>query len=238
MKGFIRTLCLMVTSAVMTLPAQAEGFGINATRLIYPQGAKSITATVRNTLPNLPYLVQANISKTIDGSENTPFWLTPPIFRLEPQSTNQLRIALKGESLPDDRESVFYLNTRAIPASQATGSDDLTQKVSGAVQLGVGTIIKLFYRPAGLSGSSVQAQKGLKFAVSATGLTVTNPSPYFVSLAGLNFAGKTLPLISPDALMLKPFGSHTYPTTLSRGHISWKTINDQGGIDSYEYPLP
>lgn len=237
MNFFIGACFVLAASTVTVFSVQAEGFGINATRLIYPQGAKSIAVTVRNTMPALPYLVQANISLTMDGNEKTPFWLTPPIFRLEPNSTNQLRIAINHPHLPHDRESVFYLNTRAIPASQKGPVNSPAQNVSGAIQLGVGTIIKVFYRPVDLAGSSAQAQQGLKFSVSAKGLSVNNPSPYFVSLAGLTFNGKPLSLVSAEAMMIAPFGSHTYPTTVAKGKVAWRTINDQGGIDGFEYSL-
>jgi fimbrial chaperone protein len=238
MKVLMGTLLFIAANAIVIPSVKAEGFGINATRLIYPQGAKSIAVTLRNTMPAVPYLVQANISLSVDGNEKTPFWLTPPIFRLEPNSTNQLRIALNNPHLPLDRESVFYLNTRAIPASQKGPAGAATPNVSGAIQLGVGTIIKMFYRPGGLPGTAAEAQSGLKFSASARGLKVSNPSPYFVSLAGLTFNGKVLPLQTPEALMIAPFGSHTYPASQAKGKVAWKTINDQGGIDGFEHQLP
>ncbi|MFZ1871579.1 MAG: molecular chaperone [Chania sp.] len=224
---------LSCSSAVM-----ADGFGINATRLIYPQGADSISVSVRNTQPVMPYLVQVALSKSPDSREAAPFMVTPPIFRLEPKSVNQIRIAANGESLAKDRESVFYFHATAIPASQAPTAKQPNAGVQAAVQFGVGNIIKMFYRPEGLPSTSTEAQKGLQFSRVNDGLQVNNPSPYFVSLAGIKFGGQALKLDSAAALMIAPFGSHTYATQVRNGTIEWQTINDQGGVDAFKQALP
>ncbi|CAM4293714.1 fimbrial biogenesis chaperone [Serratia silvae] len=216
----------------------ADGFGINATRLIYPQGAGSIAVTVRNTQPALPYLVQATVSQTPNSREATPFTVTPPIFRLEAKSINQIRIAGDDTSLAKDRESVFYFQAMAVPAAAAPSANQQSANVQATAQFGVGNIIKLFYRPAGLPSNSGSAQKNLQFARVVNGLQVSNPSPYFVSLASLTFAGQALKLDTPDALMIAPFSSHTYPTKVKSGAIDWQTINDQGGVDAFKQVLP
>ena len=235
-----QTLYFPVMMALLSCPVVvlADGFGINATRLIYPQGADSIAVSVRNTQPTSPYLVQVSVSRTSDRRDVTPFTVTPPIFRLEPKSENQVRIIGNGISLPTDRESVFYFNATAIPATTAPMAIKQNADVHAAVQFGVGSIIKLFYRPTGLPSTAEAAQKNLQFTSVNNGLQVSNPSPYFVSLASIKVAGQTLKLDSPAALMIAPFGSHTYPTTVRHGSVTWQTINDQGGIDAFKHALP
>lgn len=241
MKRFISLFSLVVVLLCTPALGLAEGFGINATRLIYPEGASSISVAVRNTLPQQPYLVQVGISGKQDAQTSTPFVVTPPLFRMEPKSVSQLRIAFTGASLPSDRESVFYFQATAIPASTQTDPAQLRNDVQAHVRFGVGSIIKLFYRPASLTGSSAPAQKGLVFTREAGGLKVTNPSPYFVSLAELKAGGQKLALDTPAALMLAPFGSHTWPvkTALAASsQVQWKAINDNGGIDAFSASLP
>lgn len=219
----------------------AAGFGIDATRIIYPEDASSVNVTVRNTLTAGPYLVQSSVSSKQDEKASAPFNVTPPLFRLEPQSTNQLRIAFTGTQLPGDRESVFYLHASAIPSSEI--NDKLQSKggVQAQLKFGVGSIIKLFYRPADLSGSSDDAQKGLRFSYNAGELKVTNPSPYFVSFSSLTFGGQKLPLDSSAARMLVPFGSHTWSVKskpVKGRRIEWQTINDLGGHNAFNTALP
>ncbi|MGF6192844.1 fimbrial biogenesis chaperone [Serratia sp. 2723] len=216
----------------------ADGFGINATRLIYPQGAGSIAVTLRNTQPALPYLVQTAVSLNPNSRDAAPFTVTPPVFRLEAKSENQVRITGNDASLPKDRESVFYFQAMAIPAAAEPTASQQSANVSATAQFGVGNIIKLFYRPAELPSDSGSAQKNLRFTRVNNGLQVSNPSPYFVSLASLTFAGQRLKLDTPAALMIAPFGSHIYPTTAKSGAIDWQTINDQGGVDAFKQALP
>ncbi|WP_159566164.1 fimbrial biogenesis chaperone [Budvicia diplopodorum] len=239
MNGLLRALLIVTSCSIWTSVAMADGFGINATRLIYPEGANSITVTVRNTMPELPYLVQSMVTLNLDGQPASQFTVTPPLFRLEPNTTNQMRIAGKIGNLPKDRESVFYFNARAIPASKSVLADNQPRAVTGATQFGVGNIIKLFYRPSGLAGTSDDAQKGLTFERAGNGLKVTNTSPYFVNLVSLAFAGQKLSLEAPGGVaMLAPFESHIYPTSHRSGQIAWKTITDQGAMNGFEHSMP
>lgn len=236
--------CSLIPLATVTLlsvcasSVQADGFGINATRLIYPEGESSISTTLRNTISNSPWLVRAVVSSAQDKQLGAPFQVIPPLFRLEPSSTNQVRIALTRDELPKDRESVFYFHATAVPASSKTGDLNPQESINGMVQFGVGNIIKLFYRPSGLSVTPAQAQKSLQFKATTHGIEVSNPSPYFVSLDSLTVAGKTLPLSTPDARMLAPFGSHSWPTSQPKGKVEWQTINDYGGTDAHSLVLP
>ncbi|HBN0910107.1 molecular chaperone [Escherichia coli] len=243
MTHFFSRFILMPILLATAFQLQAAGFGINATRLIYPANAGSISVTVRNTETKTPYLVQAKISRTQDTQTPAPFAVTPPLFRLEPQSTNQLRIAFTSASLPSDRESIFYLHATAIPASNAVDSSQAGSGIYGGARFGVGNIIKLFYRPQGLQGTSAAAQKKLQFSIvdGGGGLKVINSSAYYVSLAELSVGGQKLALNEPSALMLPPFGSHTWSVkkTISPGSkVEWKAINDIGGIDAFSAVIP
>lgn len=240
MTRFISLFSLIV-ALVQPLAGYAAGFGINATRLIYPEGAKSINVTVRNTLTHDPYLVQAAVSSKQDSQAAAPFAVTPPLFRLESQSTNQIRIAYTGAALPADRKSIFYFHATAIPASKPTDTAQQGSDIQAQLRFGVGSIIKVFYRPANLNGSAATAQKGLTFARSEGGLKVTNNSPYFVSLAELQVGGQKLALDTPASLMLAPFGSHvwTAKAPLTPGsQVKWQAINDTGGTDAFNAQLP
>ncbi|AHG18912.1 pilus assembly protein PapD [Chania multitudinisentens RB-25] len=229
---------LLLTVLIQPAVAQVGGFGINATRLIYPQGADSISVTVRNTMTTQPYLVQARISRSQDGSETAPFQVRPSLFRLEPSSINQIRIVMQQAILPTNRESIFYFHASAIPASTDPVSSNQRPGVYGSTQFGVGNIIKLIYRPANLPFSSMEAQQNLKFSRVKEGLRITNSSPYFVSFASVSVGGQVLKLDTPAALMLAPFSEHTYPTTKAQGAVHWKTINDEGGLNEFNHDLP
>lgn len=232
---------LLFSLLIVVQPGWAAGFGINATRLIYPQAANSIAAELRNTHSSEPLLAQVGVSDKPEARSRAPFAVTPPLFRLEPQSVNQVRITRTGGDLPADRESVFYFHATAIAASEMPEKAHSQGDALANARFGVGNVIKLFYRPAGLSGSSVDAQKNLQFSWEAGSLRVVNPSPYHVSFAGLQVAGKPLPLNTPAALMLVPGGGHSWPVNgpLPAGsRVTWQTINDSGGHNDHSAALP
>ncbi|WP_279206111.1 fimbrial biogenesis chaperone [Obesumbacterium proteus] len=231
MKKLIAALGLILLSSLNL--SYAEGFGINVTRIVFQEYFDSTTVTLRNTSTSQAYVVQARMSQTIDGFEDTPFIVTPPIFRLDPDTTNNLRIKLDKKSvLPVDRESIFYLNTRAIPSSMQNSYKGDSKRISGVAQFGVGTIIKLFYRPKGLASSPEDAQRKIKFSKTANEMHVRNNSPYFINFASLKIDGKSLIKKNTPA-MLEPYSEYFYPTEIKHGKITWSTINDFGGINEY-----
>ncbi|HBU8526149.1 fimbrial biogenesis chaperone [Klebsiella aerogenes] len=219
--------------ALFTSTVFADGFGINVTRVIFKGNSNNTTVVLRNTSPKDTYIVQSRISKTVDGYEQTPFTITPPIFRLEPASTNNLRIRLNSSNLlSQDRETIFYLNTRAIPASIQKDKTDGVNRISGTAQFGVGTIIKLFYRPKNTPGTSDDAQKNVSFSTTPKGIKVKNNSAYYINFSSLTING--IPLIKNNApSMIAPYDEFIYVSSIKKGKVSWSTINDYGGINAY-----
>lgn len=227
---------ILIIAAFIPYYTWSSGLGINATRLIYPEGATSIQAQVSNTLQSSPYLVQVTASRKQNAVTQSPFNVTPPLFRLESGSVTNIRIAYNGDPLPENRESVFYLHSVGIQGSGAESS-----KLSETnINIGVGNVIKIFYRPEGLKGSAMLAQEGLEFIRYKDRLLVKNPSAYFVSLNSLQVDSKRLELKKPEQLMLSPGGNAIWivSTSLVSGSIvKWTTINDFGGINEHQKVL-
>lgn len=219
---------LLVPALLLSSAVSAEGgVGINSTRLIYPADAKSINVGMRNTSDVQPYLIKTSVSTKPDKVVPAPFLVNPSLFRIEPKSTRQTRIVFKGSDLPQDRESVFYFTGTAIPASSADKGP--TPLVKGAMQIALGTTIKLFYRPVDLPTTSKEAQEKLKFTAVSGGVRVTNSSPYFVTISSLNINDKELSLDDTEEKMIAPFSYRTYQTAERKGKVSGYTIDDFGG---------
>lgn len=159
----------------MALCAQncfAGGVALSSTRVIYNGDKKEASLTVNNKSSNEEFLIQSWIDD-INGSKKTPFIITPPLFKLNPTKNNVLRIVKTTDSLPQDRESVYWINVKSIPAK----SDDASER--NVLQIAVRTRLKLFYRPAGLKGNSMDAWSQLRFSKAENGqLKVENPSVF------------------------------------------------------------
>ncbi|MCL7707702.1 molecular chaperone, partial [Enterobacter kobei] len=85
-----------------------------------------------------------------------PFMVTPPLFRLAAHQDNTLRVVRTGGTLPEDRESLYWLNIKSIPSAA---------KIEGVnrLQIAIKTRIKLMYRPASVSGKPEDVASALKW---------------------------------------------------------------------------
>ena len=231
-KYFLRGL---ITSGLLLSSglSMAEGFGINATRLIYPSDQKSITVTLHNSRPNVSYLAQATVSTQRDKRVDAPFNVLPNLVRLEPKKTQSLRISFAGGKLPENQESLFYFHAKAIPGSAVPLLEADNTRFTVRNPMAVGHTIKMFYRPTKLTSTSEEAQKNLQFSQARDGIKVNNESPYYVNLLRLKINGKELKIAEAEKKMLAPFSSEIYPSSQKQGSVNWETINDMGGLSAF-----
>ncbi|EOW4282748.1 fimbria/pilus periplasmic chaperone, partial [Escherichia coli] len=147
----------------------AGGVALSTTRVIYDGGKKEASLTVENHNKNEEFLIQSWIDD-VNGNKKTPFIITPPLFKLDPDKNNVLRIVNIEDTLPKDRESVYWINVKAIPAKSAENEN------KNVLQIAVRTRLKLFYRPKGLPGSNLEAMKQLRFQCQNNQIVVNNDS--------------------------------------------------------------
>lgn len=207
---------LLLTMGMAT-NASAGGIALGATRVIYPQGDKQVSLPVINSSTDNTFLIQSWIAN-VEGVKSPDFILTPPLFVIHPKKENTLRIMYVGPDLPADRETVFYLNSKAIP------SIDKNKLQGNTLQIATQSVIKLFIRPKKLTSLSTDAPKTLTCQTANGKVTITNPSPYYVSLVQF-FVGETrLPnsMVAPkNTLTLDIPGSGS-------GSVKFQTVNDFG----------
>ncbi|HGJ5875198.1 MAG TPA: molecular chaperone [Arsenophonus sp.] len=195
---------------------------ISGTRVIYDGNKREASILVTNNDENRPYLIQSFISTDADGKK-APFIVTPPLFRLDAGRENILRIMRTGGDLPLDRESVFYLNVKAIPSAQ--------DNMQNVLFITVKTRIKLFYRPKDIQGDAEESYKLLTFRRVGKQLEVKNPTNYYVTINQLKMGNQIVNL--NDAEMIAPQGAaYFHIPTKSSDLISWSSINSYGGIST------
>ncbi|MBF9771257.1 fimbria/pilus periplasmic chaperone [Enterobacter asburiae] len=214
LNSLLSLLCLGSINSVY-----AEGIALGTTRIIYPLSEKQSSINVINTNKKETFLVQSWVSDS-QGNKLTSFSVTPPLFVMKPEKANVIRIMYVGPKLPEDRESVFYFNNKAIP------SVDKKDLKGNTLQIATQSIIKLFMRPSHLSMKSIDAPGTLRCQQSGNTITITNPSPYFVSLVKFSVGGKALP-----NNMVPPMGNLqvAVPENI-HGTISFQTMNDYGAV--------
>lgn len=86
--------------------------------------------------------------------------------------------------LPSNKETVYWLNIKSIPATERAEQNTL--------QISVKTRIKMFYRPAGLTGNASEAYKFQRFTKNGNQLRVDNPTPYYVSFYSIKIGANEI----------------------------------------------
>lgn len=233
-----RILKVGLMSLIFVYSYSIAGISIDNTRIIFSDtNIKNgqligVTSSIQSLTP---YIVKAQVLGDIRGDLiNTPFSVNPSLFRLEPGTTNQLRILKTGnQTLPQDRESIFYFRTIASPAGK---KDNTTEEnnLAGAITVSTGTVIKLFYRPSKLPMSQQQAMSTLQFNQLNNVLKITNPSPYYVTLKSLKVGDKSIYLdVEKQNDLLAPYGEMIYHEVNNNKKVTWEAINDYGEVETF-----
>lgn len=199
--------------------ASPGGVTVGGTRLIYDGSRKEASLSVTNS-DTAPYLIQSWAENQNGGAEKVPFIVTPPLFRLEGNQQNVLRIVRTAGSLPEDRESLYWLSVKSIPRGTPQGE-------ANTLQIAVKSRIKLIYRPAALSGVPEDQAEKLSWRVAGNRLTVTNPTPFVMNFKQVRVGGRDV----KDATYVLPMSQATFtaPSGVA-GTVSWKLISDYGGV--------
>ena len=211
-----------VAALLMTFGMAAQaGVVVGGTRLIYDGGKKESAININNP-DKTPYLIQS----WVDGEENAqgravekaPFIVTPPLFRLDGNQKNILRVVRAGGNLPETRETLYWLNIKSIPSAE---------KRENTLQIAVKTRIKLIYRPSGVKSTLEEAAKTLTWKRNGNRIQVTNPSAHYITFFNVNINGnamKNVTMVAPQS-----DASFDLPANVTGGSLSWQFINDYGG---------
>lgn len=218
-----------ILSLTVALDAQA-GIELSATRLIFEQKKNEASVTVKNS-GGQEILLQSWIESNDEDSHEPPFIVTPPLAKLDDNGRQVLRVLYRGTGMPDDKESVVWLNTQEIP--QASDQEN-------TLQLAVRQRIKLFYRPAGLTSTVTDAPGLLAWQLvkeaGQVALHITNPGQYHVSMLGISL-GEGAHTESIDGTMVNPGQTLVIPiknnTMTAQSKLSFYSINDWGGRIAY-----
>lgn len=206
--------------AVAALPAWGNVY-IYGTRVIYPAAKKEVTVQLMNQ-GDRSALVQAWID---DGDTRTPpeklqvpFLVTPPVVKVKGNTGQQLKIKLTKENLPQDRESIYYLNVLDIPPNGTNNTE--SNKIKFALQ----NRIKLIYRPTGLHAVNKESFNQLHIKRASTGIVIENSSPNWLTIPEINNGTK----INKETLLLAPRTNLTLSGAPAASKYAVTLIDDYG----------
>ncbi|SUI92885.1 long polar fimbrial operon protein LpfB [Shigella flexneri] len=198
--------------------------------MVYLSNNADKSISVFSKEEKIPYLIQAWVDPfNKEDKSKAPFTVIPPVSRLEPSQEKILRIIhTKGVSLPDDHESVFWLNIKNIPPSASN-------KATNSLEIAVKTRIKLFWRPANIRLIPEDAAPKVKWRREGRNLIAENPNPIHISVMDVIVDGHDVPLN-----MIRPFETLTLPLPANSagGQMTWRFINDYGAVSGFAPIFP
>lgn len=213
----------VLLASLLVLPAHA-GFSLGQTRVIYNETERQSNLRIINSSDSDYYLVQSWINE--NERENSPrsnaFIITPPILKLMPDSENTLLIRTMSDKFPEDRESLSFINVKAIPAVD----DAVKNKITFATK----SVIKLIYRPKSLnSQDAADSWKKLVFTPQAGAIKLNNPTPYFINIGILSVNGH-----AENISYVAPFSDTNIKLKANERPVSveYNVINDFGGASA------
>jgi len=237
-QGVVATMMLMACCQAMASVV------ISGTRLIYPAHETEITVTLKNN-GELPVLVQTWVDSGDPASSPThstaPFVLSPPVFRMDPNKGQSVRMMFTGASVPEDKESVYYFNLLEVPANRPE-----TGTPVNILQMAFRSRIKIFYRPQTLAGDASDAIERVQWRVArqAGGIALVghNPTGFHITVTGVvlvdgeqRFAGGS-EMIAPGATQafVLPALKHL---PRPQAQVELSAINDYGADVVIKRPL-
>ncbi|MFG1173420.1 molecular chaperone [Erwiniaceae bacterium CAU 1747] len=200
------------------------GIQVDATRVIYKGADKSASLPIQNDASEA-YMVQTWLD-TGDKSQvpkNLPIVVVPPILKMDAGKTAILRFIYSGTGLPQDKETLLWINVQEIPPGP---------KRDNVLQIAVRTRIKLFYRPDSLNTSLEKQVEKLRWQRTASGLQVVNDGPLHITFGTLHMKNRAGRVVNVEANMVEPGGRLLFklPVDVIAGNtISFSYINDFGG---------
>ncbi len=239
-------VAMMVLALSLGTGSAHAGVVISGTRVIYSAQEREVTIKLSNE-GDAPALVQAWLDtgnpNAMPEESKVPFTLSPPLFRLDPKKGQSLRLIYTQEALPQDKESLFWLNVLEVPPRAAAST---TSDMPNSLQLAFRSRIKVFFRPKGLPGDANDAAAKVtwKFVRKDNGsyaLEAVNPTPYHVTFSKVvatdgaaTWENDKGGMVDPNATMDFDVGS-TAPLASAPQHVDYTFINDYGAGTEGKY---
>jgi len=230
------TLALLSLCTCLTFTASASVI-MTGTRIVFPSNVTEKIVQFKNPDPQ-PFIVQLQITNEKNQPDNNaPFTLVPPVFRMEPNSGHSVRLITNGtEVLPKDKESIFYLNFTQLPALKAS------QQNNNQLVIAVTSRVKIFYRPAALTGLPTDASQSLKFGLQQGDVVVNNPTGFYITIRKAQLEmGKNSATLA-ESVMIPPKSTVKWHvskkiTTLNGASLKLILVNDYGADVTREMHL-
>lgn len=217
----VSALTIFSNTAIATENAtqMLGGVGLDQTRVIFQNGDIKKEFGIINKMPS-SMLVSSWVTD-LERNPSEAFVVTPSLFQLRSGATGKGIIQLVS-SLPQDRESVFWLVVNTVSAGEAKAQQ---------MKIAVGQRIKVFYRPKGLEGNTSSSASKLKWEYKDGQLTAKNETALSVTVGDIFIGDKRMNVTG----MILPFSENSWNINFKPNNCEFSFIDEYGG--EVKFPL-
>ena len=151
---------------------------------------------------------------------NVPFMLTPPVAKIPGDSGQQLKIKKMPNTLPNDKESLFFLNVLDIPPNNPDSAG------KNVLKFAMQNRIKLFYRPKGIAAVNKNTFHKLALTRSGNSYSIRNDAANWVTVTEVKANNVK---INNESIMLAPLSSANVALKNTNANQYKMTIIDDHG---------
>lgn len=224
----LKGLFILASLFLFTTSSHAA-FVLNSTRYIFDEKKENISLQVDNESAQ-EYGGQIWIENQEQSDKNVYFAPSPTFFKVTGQHKQVLRILKINDTLPKDKESLFWINVQEIPKAPKDGAN--------ALSIALHTQVKMIYRPDILKDKRENAEKNIKLINDGSSTVLFNDSPYYFAVINIKQNGKNVNLdedIKNKIAVFSPFEKISLNKKLT-GNISFVAFDDYGVDREYEIP--
>lgn len=226
---FISSSFIFVKSYADDMRTHQKSYSVKlgSTRVIYNGGSKAASILVTNP-ERYPVLIQSRTNAE-NKSDQGSFIVTPPLFRLEAGMTSSLKIILKNDAMPTNRESLEWLCVQGIPPIENEDKPSNLKIAEIVLQVSMKTCNKILFRPSGLKDDPLLYAEKIKWKIEGDTLRGFNDSPFYMNISTLKVGG--FDVFNPQ--YIAPFSEKTFEIKkTANSNIEWSVISDNGGEGS------
>ena len=221
----MKSKIVVLAALLSSLFAQSANaaLALDATRYIYEGNKAAISATANNEADR-EYGGQVWVDNIIEKDTRPTFIATPSFFKIKGKGRQVFRIMKVSDHMPQDKESVYWLNLQEIPP-----------KIEGSgISMAIRTRVKLFYRPEALIKGRTNAEKNMTIDYLPEKQFLVNSTPYIFAIGAI-FDKQDKPIVLPkkeqDALTMFMPGDKVNVTGFNVKSVS--ALDDFGNMNTF-----
>ena len=240
MRMIIKLLCLLMLLSHNSIIY--AGFAISSNRVIYNESDRERSLVLAN-INDYPIVAQTWVDNGAGYPDQSkaPFIVLPAVFKMNPKGIQAVRIIHNGNTMPQDRESVFWINLYEIPG-KTQQQLNFSEESLARLDLAMNTQLKVFYRPKSLKSMDIeQISKKIQFSIKEVNgnkfLVCNNPTPYHLSFINIFLKQKDndFEIGNQVDLMVAPYEEKYYVIdqdfALNNSYsVAFSLIDDQGYV--------